>query len=95
MFWIFFSERWQSTLFQTVTEIRRSGARDTLSRECLPCTEFSVKLEANGEIETEWCGQIYGFIFQNDASSTVLNALKATDRGSRKTRRERIAVAKA
>ena len=32
---------------------------------------------------------------QDEASSTVLNALKAVDRGSRKTRNGRIAVVKA
>ena len=46
------------------------------------------------EIETEWCGQSYGFVFQDEASSTVLNALKAMNRGGRKTKTERIAVVK-
>ena len=35
---------------KTVTEIRRSSARD---RECLSCIEFFVGLEASGEMETE------------------------------------------
>ena len=33
--------------------------------------------------------------FQDEVSSTVLNALKAVDRGSRKTRMERTAAVKA
>ena len=64
-------------------------------RECLSCTEFFVGLEASGEIETAvLCGQFYVF-FQYEASSTVLYATKALDRGSRQARKERIAVVEA
>ena len=40
---------------KTVTEIRRSSARDTFIAEsaCLSCTEFRVGLGASGKIETE------------------------------------------
>ena len=40
---------------KTVTEIRRSSARDTFIAEsgCLSCTEFRVGFGASGKIETE------------------------------------------
>ena len=46
-------------------------------------------LEASGEIET-----VVSFFcfFQDEMNSTVLNALKVVDRGSKKTRTETITV---
>ena len=38
---------------KTVTEIRRSSARDTFIAECLSCTESFVGLGASGKTETE------------------------------------------
>ena len=55
------------------------------SRECLSCTEFFVGLGASEEAEAKgWYCQFF-FFFQQEVSSTVLNALQATDRGSRQT----------
>ena len=91
---------------KTVTEIRRSSARDTVIADSLSCTEFFIGLEASGNIQTEaWCGQLYVYVcvvdvfflfsFLYEASRTVLHATMALDRGSRKARKERIAVIKA
>ena len=47
------------------------------SRECFSCIEFVVRLGPSGEIETE----VSFMFFQYEASSTVLHATKAMDRG--------------
>ena len=74
---------------KTVTEVRRSSAGDTFIAECLSCTEFFVGLGANGD-PVMW--SILRVFFQYEASSTVLYATKALDRGSRQARKERTAV---
>ena len=80
---------------KTVTEIRRSSARDTVIAE-------SVYLVLNSLLDwkpVEKLKQRYYVVsfsfFQYEASSKVLYATKALDRGSRPARKERIAVVKA
>ena len=58
------------------------------SRECFSCIEFVVRLGPSGEIETE----VSFMFFQYEASSTVLHATKAMDRGSRQAWKERFAA---
>ena len=80
---------------KSVTEIRRSSARDTFIAE-------SVYLVLNSLLDwkpVEKLKQRYYVVsftfFQYEASSTVLYAMKALDRGSRQASKERIAVVKA
>ena len=76
---------------KTVTEIRRSSACDT----------ESVYLVLNSLLDwkpvkklKQRCFVVSFTFFQYEASSTVLYATKALDRGSRQARKERIAVVK-
>ena len=79
---------------KTVTEINRSSARDTFIAE-------SVYLVLNSLLDwkpvkklKQRCFVVSFTFFQYEASSTVLYATKALDRGSRQARKERIAVVK-
>ena len=79
---------------KTLTEIRRSSARDTFIAE-------SVYLVLNSLLDwkpvkklKQRCFVVSFTFFQYEASSTVLYATKALDRGSRQARKERIAVDK-
>ena len=76
---------------KTVTEIRRSSARDTFIAFILYWTRFFAGRGSSGEtIETEvCCGQLYW------SSSTILYATMASDRGNMQARKDRIAVVKA
>ena len=80
---------------KTVTEIRQSSACDTFVAE-------SVYLALNSLLEwlpvdklKQRCDVVSFTFFQHEASSTVLYAMKALDRGSRQARKERTAVVKA
>ena len=77
---------------KTVTEIRQSNTRDA----------ESVYLVLNSLLDwkpveklKQGCFVVSFTCFQYEASSTVLYATKALDRGSRQARKERIAVVKA
>ena len=81
--------------WKTVTEIRRSNARDTFIAD-------SVYLVLNSLLDWEpvkklkqRCYVVSFTIFQYEASSTALYATKDLDRGSRQARKERTAVVKA
>ena len=82
---------------KTVTEIRRSSARDTFIAE-------SVYLVLNSLLDWKpveklkqrsYVVSFFFFFFKYEANSTVLYATKAMDRGSRQARKERTAVVKA
>ena len=84
-----------SVKLKTVTEIGRSSARDTFIAD-------SVYLVLNSLLDwkpvdklKQRCYVVSFTIFQYEASTTVLYAMKDLDRGSRQARKERTAVVKA
>ena len=81
--------------WKTVTEVRWSSARDTFIAESV---HFVLNSLWDWEPVERWKHRSdvvsYTF-FQYEASSTVLNATKATDRESRQARRDRAAVVEA
>ena len=88
---------------KTVTEIRRSSARDTFIAESVSFIAESVYLVLNSLLDWEPVENVkqrcdvvtFTFFFQYKASSTVLYATKVLDRGSRPARKGRIAVVEA
>ena len=68
---------------KTVQEIRRSSARDTFIAE-------SVYLVLKSLLDWKPVEKLKQRCFQYEASSTVLHATQALDRGSRQARKERI-----
>ena len=84
-----------SVKLKTVTEIGRSSARDT-------CIAESVYLVLNSLLDwkpvdkfKQRCYVVSFTFFQYAASSTVLYATKALDRGSRQAGKQRTAAVKA
>ena len=80
---------------KTVTEIRWSSACDTFVTENVYLVLNSLLDWLPVEKLKRRCDVVSLTFFQLEASSTVLYATKAMDRGSRRTRKERIAVVKA
>ena len=79
---------------KTVTEIRRSSTRDTFIAESVYLVLVSwLDWEPVERLKRRSDVVSYTF-FQYEASSTVLNATKAMDRGSRPARKERTAAVK-
>ena len=87
---------------KTVTEIRQSSAHDTFIAESVYLVLNSLldwkpveKFKQRCDVVSLTCVFIFLiFFFQYEASSTVLYATKALDRGSRPARKKRIAVVK-
>ena len=75
---------------KTVTEIRRSSARDTSIAESVYLVLISL-LDWKPVEKLKQRSYVVSF-FQYEANSTVLYATKAMDRGSRPARKERTAV---
>ena len=75
---------------KTVTEIRRSSARDTFIAESVYLVLNSLLDWKPVEKLKQGCFVVSFTCFQYEASSTVLYATKALDRGSRQARKERI-----
>ena len=83
---------------KTVTEIRRNSTRDTFTAESVdlaPNSLWDWKSVERLKQRSDDVVSFTGYFFQDETSSTVLNALKVVDRGSGQTRKERIAVVKA
>ena len=79
---------------KTVTEIRRSSARDTFIAESVYLVLNSL-LDWKPVEKLKQRSYVVSFtFFQYEASSTVLYVTKALHRGSRPARKERIAVVK-
>ena len=68
----------------TIAEIRLSSTRDILTAESVILFRIPRGTEGSGKIETGVMRSVLRFSPQDQASSTVLNALWAMDRGSRK-----------
>ena len=77
---------------KTVTEIRRSSTRDTFIAESVYLVLNSLLDWKPVEKLKQRCYVVSLTFFQYEASSTVLYARKAMDRGSRPARKERIAA---
>ena len=79
---------------KTVTEIRRSSARDTFIAESVYLVLNSLLDWKPVEKLKQRCYVVSFTFFQYEISSTVLYVTKALDRGSRQARKERTAVVK-
>ena len=77
---------------KTVTEIRWSSAHDAFIAESVYLVLNSLFDWEPVEKLKQGCDMVSFTFFQCEASSTVLYATKALDRGSRQARKERIAV---
>ena len=80
---------------KTVTEIRRSSAHDTFIAESVYIVLRFLWYWEPVERFKQRNDVVSLTFFQYEASSTVLYATKAMDRGSRESRKERIAVVEA
>ena len=77
----------------TATEIRRSNARDRFIADSVYLVLNSLlDWEPVKKLKQRCCVVSFTGFFQYEASSTVLYATKALERGSRQARKERIAV---
>ena len=79
---------------KTVTEIRRSSARDTFIAESVYLVLNSLLDWKPVEKLKQRCYVVSFTFFQYEISSTVLYVTKALDRGSKQARKERTAVVK-
>ena len=79
---------------KTITEIRRSNARDTFIADSVYLVLTSLLDWEPVKKLKQRCYVVSFTIFQYEASTTVLYAMKDLDRGNRQVRKERIAVVK-
>ena len=79
---------------KTVTEIKQSSACDTFIAESVYLLLNSLLDWKPVEKLKQRCYEVSFRFFQYEASSTVLYAMKALDRGSRQARKERTAAVK-